>query len=94
MTETLLPSPASFTAIGKPRVRVEDARLVTGRGRFTDDFSLPGQAYAAIVRSAPLALLQGTRHAASHVLHRLQADGVLGSLADDRRAGMAVARPV
>jgi len=51
MTDTLLPSPASFTAIGKPRVRVEDARLVTGRGRFTDDFSLPGQAYAAIVRS-------------------------------------------
>jgi carbon-monoxide dehydrogenase large subunit len=31
--------------------RHEDARLVSGRGRFTDDISLPGQAYAAFVRS-------------------------------------------
>src|SRR6185437_10352520 len=27
------------------------ARLVTGHGRFTDDFSVDGQAYAAMVRS-------------------------------------------
>jgi carbon-monoxide dehydrogenase large subunit len=51
MTDTLIPNPASFKAIGKPRVRVEDARLVTGRGRFSDDFSLSGQVYAAMVRS-------------------------------------------
>jgi aerobic carbon-monoxide dehydrogenase large subunit len=51
MTDTLIPTPASFKAIGKPRVRVEDARLVTGRGRFSDDFCLPGQVYAAMVRS-------------------------------------------
>ncbi|MFZ0177659.1 MAG: xanthine dehydrogenase family protein molybdopterin-binding subunit [Pseudolabrys sp.] len=31
--------------------RNEDARLLTGRGQFTDDFSFPGQAYAAMVRS-------------------------------------------
>ncbi|HEV8473156.1 MAG TPA: xanthine dehydrogenase family protein molybdopterin-binding subunit [Methylomirabilota bacterium] len=37
--------------IGKPLRRVEDGRLVTGRGRFGDDFNLPGQAYAAFVRS-------------------------------------------
>ncbi|HEY7243531.1 MAG TPA: xanthine dehydrogenase family protein molybdopterin-binding subunit [Xanthobacteraceae bacterium] len=43
--------PASFKWIGKPRLRTEDARLVTGRGRFTDDFHLDGQAYAAMVRS-------------------------------------------
>ena len=43
--------PASFQWIGKPRVRTEDARLVTGRGRFSDDFHLDGQAYAAMVRS-------------------------------------------
>jgi carbon-monoxide dehydrogenase large subunit len=36
---------------GKPLRRVEDRRLVTGRGRFGDDFNLPGQAYAAFVRS-------------------------------------------
>ena len=31
--------------------RREDDALITGRGRFTDDVSLPGQAYAAFVRS-------------------------------------------
>jgi carbon-monoxide dehydrogenase large subunit len=36
---------------GKPLPRKEDPRLVTGRGRFSDDVSLPGQAYAAMVRS-------------------------------------------
>jgi len=40
-----------FRHIGRPVERKEDARLVTGQGRFTDDFRLPGQAYAAIVRS-------------------------------------------
>src|SRR6185312_17358242 len=38
-------------AIGQPMRRKEDRRLVTGAGRFSDDFTLPGQAYAAIVRS-------------------------------------------
>ncbi len=37
---------------GKPVPRKEDARLVTGRGRYSDDFSLPGQAQAQLVRSA------------------------------------------
>jgi aerobic carbon-monoxide dehydrogenase large subunit len=37
--------------IGQPRRRTEDARLLRGQGRFTDDVSRPGQAYAAIVRS-------------------------------------------
>jgi carbon-monoxide dehydrogenase large subunit len=41
----------AFKHIGKPLVRKEDLRLVTGQGRFSDDFSLPGQAYAAMVRS-------------------------------------------
>ena len=40
-----------FGAIGEPVKRREDRRLLTGRGRFTDDFSRPRQAYAAIVRS-------------------------------------------
>jgi carbon-monoxide dehydrogenase large subunit len=31
--------------------RVEDLRLVRGAGRYTDDVSMPGQAYAAFVRS-------------------------------------------
>jgi hypothetical protein len=37
--------------IGKPVRRREDARLLTGGGRFADDMSLPGQAYVYIVRS-------------------------------------------
>src|SRR6185295_13710765 len=36
---------------GRPIPRKEDARLVTGRGRFSDDFNLPGQTYAHLVRS-------------------------------------------
>ena len=37
--------------IGRPVPRQEDERLLTGRGCFTDDVNLPGQAYAAMVRS-------------------------------------------
>ena len=37
--------------IGQAVPRTEDARLLTGGGRYTDDVSLPGQAYAAFVRS-------------------------------------------
>ena len=38
-------------AIGQPVRRKEDLRLLTGRGRFSDDLNLPGQAYAAVLRS-------------------------------------------
>jgi aerobic carbon-monoxide dehydrogenase large subunit len=41
----------SLGAIGQPLSRKEDQRLLTGKGRFSNDFTLPGQAYAAIVRS-------------------------------------------
>jgi len=37
--------------IGKSVPRREDARLLMGRGRYANDFSLPGQAYAYILRS-------------------------------------------
>jgi carbon-monoxide dehydrogenase large subunit len=45
------PEGTVFGSIGQPIRRKEDARLLTGKGRFTDDFSLPGQTYAAMVRS-------------------------------------------
>jgi aerobic carbon-monoxide dehydrogenase large subunit len=38
--------------VGQPVPRTEDPKLVRGEGRYTDDINLPGQAYAAIVRSA------------------------------------------
>ena len=37
--------------IGKSMPRREDARLLTGRGQYANDRSLPGQAYAYLVRS-------------------------------------------
>ena len=39
------------TGIGASVKRREDVRLLTGRGRYTDDVNVPGQAYAAFVRS-------------------------------------------
>jgi carbon-monoxide dehydrogenase large subunit len=51
---------ALLRTIGKPVRRKEDQRLITGAGRFTDDFSCVGQTYAAIVRSPhPHALIRG-----------------------------------
>ena len=41
----------AFRVVGQPLRRKEDARLVTGRGRFSDDFQVDGQAYAMMVRS-------------------------------------------
>src|SRR5271165_2318687 len=40
-----------MSAIGQPLRRKEDARLLTGKGLFSDDFSMVGQAFAAMVRS-------------------------------------------
>ncbi|HEY3059667.1 MAG TPA: xanthine dehydrogenase family protein molybdopterin-binding subunit [Chloroflexota bacterium] len=37
--------------VGRPLPRFEDPRLLRGQGTFTDDFVLPGQRYAAFVRS-------------------------------------------
>ena len=37
--------------VGQPVRRTEDPVLVRGQGRFTDDVSVSGQAYAVMVRS-------------------------------------------
>src|SRR5690606_28459267 len=60
--------------IGQPVPRSEDPVLVQGKGRYTDDINLPGQAYAWIVRS-PIAhgVLTGIDAAAAR-----EAPGVLG----------------
>jgi aerobic carbon-monoxide dehydrogenase large subunit len=44
-------SPRREPYIGRPLPRLEDARLVTGRGRYTDDISHSGEVFAAFVRS-------------------------------------------
>ncbi|HBY31568.1 MAG TPA: carbon monoxide dehydrogenase, partial [Bradyrhizobium sp.] len=38
--------------VGQPVRRKEDDTLVRGKGRYTDDFSLPGQAICWMVRSS------------------------------------------
>lgn len=75
-----------FRQIGKPTERKEDLRLVTGRGRFSDDFRLPGQCFAAIVRSPHAhARIKGVDKAAA-----LATSGVLAVLtgADVIEAGL------
>ncbi|MGH3694755.1 MAG: xanthine dehydrogenase family protein molybdopterin-binding subunit [Pseudonocardiaceae bacterium] len=51
MTTTTQPGTSEF---GRARKRKEDARLITGRTRWTDNITLPGMLHLAIVRS-PLA---------------------------------------
>ena len=43
--------PGKSQWIGKPLRRLEDAKLLSGQGRFTDDVNLPGQVHAAFTRS-------------------------------------------
>jgi carbon-monoxide dehydrogenase large subunit len=38
-------------SVGQPVRRYEDLRLITGRGRYTDDVALPNMAYAFVLRS-------------------------------------------
>jgi carbon-monoxide dehydrogenase large subunit len=48
--DTTLVTTSKF-GIGQPVPRREDAQLLSGKGRYTDDINLPGQAYAVMVRS-------------------------------------------
>ena len=36
--------------VGQPVQRFEDASLITGHGRYTDDIELPHTAYAQVLR--------------------------------------------
>jgi carbon-monoxide dehydrogenase large subunit len=79
-------SERAFRAIGRPLRRKEDQRLITGKGRFTDDFTLPGQVWAVMIRSPhPHARILDIDGAAA-----LAMPGVLGlfSGADCRDAGL------
>ena len=46
-----LPPQPPRSGIGEPLRRLEDARLLTGRGCYSDDINLTGQVYAVVVRS-------------------------------------------
>ena len=51
MTTTADPTTPALE-IGKSRTRKEDARLITGRTRWTDNITLPGMLHLAVVRSS------------------------------------------
>ncbi len=44
-------TPTEKYGVGQPVSRTEDPRLITGRGRYTDDINLESQAYGYVVRS-------------------------------------------
>ena len=48
MTTTAEPA---TTELGRSRTRKEDARLITGRTRWTDNIALPGLLHLSVVRS-------------------------------------------
>ena len=62
------------TGIGQPVRRREDLRLLTGHGRYSDDFNVLGQAFAVMVRSP---------HAHAHIrsIHTEKASAVPGVFA-------------
>jgi carbon-monoxide dehydrogenase large subunit len=81
-----MPEGETFRAIGQPLQRKEDLRLLTGAGRFSDDFTAPGTAHAVLVRSPyPHARIRAIRADAA-----LRMPGVLGvySGADLRADGL------
>jgi aerobic carbon-monoxide dehydrogenase large subunit len=60
--------------VGQPVRRKEDDTLVRGKGKYTDDFALPGQAYAWMVRSSHAhGIIKGIDTAAAKAM-----PGVLG----------------
>jgi aerobic carbon-monoxide dehydrogenase large subunit len=60
--------------VGQPVRRKEDDTLVRGKGKYTDDFALPGQVYAWIVRSSHAhGIIRGIDTAAAKAM-----PGVLG----------------
>src|SRR5579864_2447902 len=44
-------APAPSNHVGQAMRRKEDPRLITGRGRYVDDITLPGVLYVSFVRS-------------------------------------------
>jgi carbon-monoxide dehydrogenase large subunit len=74
---------------GKARRRKEDARLITGRTRWTDNIVLPGMLHLAMVRS-PVA---SARIASIDVSAARTSSGVIGAWSGKDLAGSAVGLP-
>jgi CO/xanthine dehydrogenase Mo-binding subunit len=72
MDDKTRPDETGYRFIGKPMPRKEDARLITGKGRFTDEFSLPGEAYAVMVRRSYAQRIASTEMWHDLLAHQLQ----------------------
>ncbi|HVB18164.1 MAG TPA: molybdopterin cofactor-binding domain-containing protein, partial [Stellaceae bacterium] len=73
------------TGIGQPVRRREDLRLLTGNGHYSDDATLPGQAYAAMLRSPHAhALIRGIDTAAARAMPGVLAVLTAHDVAQDR----------
>jgi carbon-monoxide dehydrogenase large subunit len=46
-----MPETSPHHHVGRPLKRIEDPRLITGRGQYVEDLKLPGLAYLAFLRS-------------------------------------------
>ncbi|MGI9525246.1 MAG: xanthine dehydrogenase family protein molybdopterin-binding subunit, partial [Hyphomicrobiaceae bacterium] len=64
----------SATGIGARVERKEDKRFITGKGRYTDDFSMPGMHHAVFVRS-------DQAHATIKSIDKSDAEGMPGVIA-------------
>ena len=94
--------PSSPHGVGQSVARVEDHRLLRGRGRYTDDIDLPDQLHGCVVRSphphariadldaAPALAAPGV--AAVFTGAEVEADG-LGTLPSLARGAVALTRP-
>ncbi len=72
--------------VGQPTKRKEDFRFITGQGKYTDDHTKPGQAYAVFVRS-PYA---HANFSSIDTRAALQTPGVLAVLSGEELAGDGV----
>jgi carbon-monoxide dehydrogenase large subunit len=70
----------AFPAIGRPIERVEDLRLLRGRGRYVDDLSCKSQLYAVVLRS-------GVAHGRIRKI-----DGAAARAMPGRRSAMSASR--
>jgi len=77
-------TPAAGRFVGQSVVRVEDERILTGRGRFIDDLRLPGMVHAAFLRSN----VAHARIAALDVSQALEMPGVVAIITAADLAGV------
>ena len=92
---TALDAPTADPVVGVTKLRKEDAHLVTGRTRWTDNVTLPGMLHVAVVRS-PMAHARVTRVDVSAALEQ---PGVVAAytgadLVDHWSGGLPCAWPV